>query len=199
MDIFVYNMLIFWYNIAIIFIMGRFLYYVNKGKKEYLFTYLLLAAIISFLCMLIKGADLSLGFAIGIFAIFGIIRYRTTPISPREMTYIFLSAGIAAKNTLVPQDLEFYKILITDISILLIAGLLEYFLFRQKLNIKYIVYDKPELIHPEKREELYNDLDLRYGIRDIHKIKTGKIDAIKNSVRLQISFLDSEDNNFSDE
>jgi hypothetical protein len=199
MDIFVYNMLIFWYNIAIIFIMGRFLYYTNKGKKEYLFTYLLLAAIISFLCMLVQGADLSLGFAIGIFAIFGIIRYRTTPISPREMTYIFLSAGIAAKNTLVHMDLEFYKLLVTDISILLIAGLLEYFLFREKKDIKYIAYDNLELIHPERREELFKDLDSRYGIREIHKIKTGKIDAIKNSVRLQIFFHDSADENFSDE
>ncbi len=199
MNLFVQNMLIFWYNIAIVFVIGRFLYYANQGKKEYLFTYILLAAVISLLCLLIQRVELSLGFAIGIFAIFGIIRYRTAPISPREMTYIFLSAGIAAKNTLALSEIEFYKILLTDISLLLITGVLEYFLYRQKLSIKYIIYTNLDLIHPDKRPELFEDLNLKYGIKEIEKIKVGKIDAVKNSVRLQISFKDSGDNNFSDE
>lgn len=198
MDQFTYNILIFWYNIAIVFIMGRFFYFPNRGKKEYLFTIILLASIISLLCFLIKRTELSLGFAIGIFAIFGIIRYRTTPILPREMTYIFLCAGIAAKNSLVPDDMEFYKILLTDVFLLIITGLLEYFLFRQKLSVKYIVYNNLDLIHPEKRPELYDDLGKQFGILEIEKIKAGKIDTVKNSVRLQIYFNDPEDNNFPD-
>jgi hypothetical protein len=199
MNPFVTNLLIFWYNVSIVFIMGRFLYYSNKGKKEYLFTYILLAAVISLLCMLIKRAELSLGFAIGIFAIFGIIRYRTIPISPREMTYIFMSAGIAAKNTLVPEDIGFYKLLVSDVSLLIITGLLEYFLFREKISIKVLVYNNLELIHPDKRTELYDDLDSKYGIEEIEKIKVGKIDTVKNSVRLQIHFKDSGNNNFTDD
>jgi len=199
MSLFLSAILEFWYTIAIIFIMGRFLYYVNNGKKEYLFTYIILAAIIYILCVLVKRVELSLGFAIGIFAIFGIIRYRTVPISPREMTYIFLSAGIAAKNSLVPADMEFYKILATDGSLLLLAGLLEYFLFRKKLTTKILVFNNLELIHPDRREELIRELDQRYGIRQIDKIKVGKIDSVKNSVRLQVHFRDTDGNNFKDE
>ncbi len=199
MNLFIITMLKFWYTIAIVFIMGRFLYYSNNGKKEYLFTYLLLAAIIAFICILIKRVDLSLGFALGIFAIFSIIRYRTTPISPREMTYIFLSAGIAAKNTLVPDEIEFYRVMATDASLLLIAGLLEYFLFRQNLSTKELVYNNLQLIHPDRREELKNDLSQRYGISDIEKIKVGKIDSVKNSVRLLVYFRDYGDNNITDE
>jgi len=199
MSLFLSAILEFWYTIAIIFIMGRFLYYVNNGKKEYLFTYIVLAAIIYILCVLVKRVELSLGFAIGIFAIFGIIRYRTVPISPREMTYIFLSAGIAAKNSLVPADMEFYKILATDGSLLLLAGLLEYFLFRKKLTTKILVFNNLELIHPDRREELIRELDQRYGIRQIDKIKVGKIDSVKNSVRLQVHFRDTDGNNFKDE
>ncbi len=199
MDMFIQTLIKFWYTIAIVFIMVRFFYYGNKGKKEYLFTCTLLAAIISLICILISQVELSLGFAIGIFAIFGIIRYRTIPISPREMTYIFLSAGIAAKNTLAPQDLEFYKILASDVSLLLLAGLLEYFLFRKKLSIKPMVYNNLELIHPDKRHELFQDLNQRYGISEIEKIKVGKIDTVKTSVQLRIYFKDSGDNNFNDE
>jgi hypothetical protein len=178
--------------------MARYFYYVNRGKKEYLFTCTLLAAMVSLLCLLISRVELSLGFAIGIFALFGIIRYRTIPILPREMTYLFLSAGIAAKNALAPLDLEWYRIFVSDLSLLLIAGLLEYFLFRKKLSIKSITYNKLDLIHPDRRPELKQDLDQRFGLRDIEKIKVGKIDAVKNSVRLQVHFKDLADENFED-
>jgi len=189
----------FWYTVTIVFMMSRFFYYVNKGKKEYLFACTLLAAMISLICILVSRVELSLGFAIGIFALFGIIRYRTIPISPREMTYIFLSAGIAAKNSLAPQDLEFYKLLASDVSLLLMAGLLEYFLFKEKLSSKIMVYNNLDLIHPDKHPELIQDLNKRYGISGIQKIKIGKIDNVKNSVRLLIFFKDSGDNNFNDE
>ncbi|MCK5068694.1 MAG: DUF4956 domain-containing protein, partial [Bacteroidales bacterium] len=82
MDLLIPTLIKFWYTVAVVFVMGRFLYYANNGKKEYLFTCILLAAMISFLCILVSRVELSLGFAIGIFALFGIIRYRTTPISP---------------------------------------------------------------------------------------------------------------------
>ena len=199
MNIFVESMLKFWYTVAIVFILVRFFYYVNRGKKEYLFTCVLLAAIIFFICILVKKVELSLGFAIGIFAIFAIIRYRTIPILPREMTYIFLSAGIAAKNSLVPGDVEFYKLIATDASLILLAGLMEYFLFREKLSTKFLVYNNMELIHPDRREELIRDLDQRYGISEIEKIKVGKIDTVKNSVRLLIHFRDSGNNSFDDD
>ena len=199
MDLFIETMLKFWYTIAIVFVMGRFFYYPNKGRKEYLFTYRLLAAIIALICSLVKRVELSLGFALGIFAIFSIIRYRTTPISPREMTYIFLSAGIAAKNSLVPDDFLFWKLVMTDISLLLLAGLLEYFLFRGKAISKSIVYDNLQLINPENREELKSDLKQRFGISEIEKIRVGKIDAVKNTVRLMVNFKDPDNNNFADE
>lgn len=199
MEIFLITNLKFWYTIAVIFILGRVIYYVNNGKREYLFTYFMLAAIIFLVCILVSRVELGLGFAIGIFAIFGIIRYRTNPIPIREMTYIFLSAGIAAKNSLIPLDQPFYKILTTDLSLLLLAGLLEYFLFRAKTKTKDLVYSNLELIHPEKRDLLYQDLQMKYGIKDIEKIKIGKIDEVKSSVRLLIYFRDSDGSNLQEE
>jgi hypothetical protein len=196
---FTFSLLKFWYSVGVVFLMARFLYYVNRGKKEYLFTCTLLAAMVSLLCLLISRVELSLGFAIGIFALFGIIRYRTIPILPREMTYLFLSAGIAAKNALAPVDLEWYRLLLSDFSLLLIAGLLEYFLFRKKISIKSITYNNLDLIHPDRRPELMEDLDQRFGLREIEKIKVGKIDAVKNSVRLQVHFKDVAEENFEEE
>lgn len=196
MELFLPTLLKFGYTMAVVFVLARFLYYPGKGEKEYLFTFILLAAIISQLCILISRVDMSFGFALGIFAIFSLIRYRTAPIAAREMTYIFLSVGIAAKNHLAPQDMEFFKFLVTDGIILLFAALAEYFLFRDKFVTKTLVYNQLENIHPDKRKELLDDLSIRFGIKDVKKIKIGRIDMSKNSVTILVTFKDSTDSNF---
>ena len=189
----------FFYILLVVFILGRFIYYPNQGKPEFLFTYLLMAAIISVLCIIISRVSFSLGFALGIFAVFGIIRYRTLPISPREMTYIFLSAGIAAKNALVLEEVDFYRLVAADIFILGTAACAEYFILRKEPSSKLIVYDNLNLIHPDQRPQLIEDLNQRFGISNIKSIKIGKIDAVKNSARLMVYFLDTEDHNYRDD
>ena len=195
MEIFIPTFLKFIYTIAVVFILARFLYYPGKGQKEYLFTLILLSVIISELCILISRVDMSFGFALGIFAIFSLIRYRTAPISPREMTYIFLSVGIAAKNHLAPLDMEFYKFLVTDGVVLLLAAIAEHFLFREKYVTKSLIYDKLELIRPERREDLLSDLKQRFSITGVKKVKTGEINAPKGSVRMLVEFTDPSDSN----
>lgn len=192
MEEFYVVLLRFWYTIFVIFILARLFYYRFNGKKELLFTYILLSAIISMLCILIMRVEISLGFAIGIFAIFGIIRYRTTQISPREMTYLFLCAGTAAKNMLVPENVDFIRILLSDASILLIAGLAEYFLFKASLIKKDIVYNNLALIHPNRRKELEEDLNLKFGIAGITKIKVGDINTVKNSAKINVEFKEDQ-------
>jgi hypothetical protein len=199
MDIFVFTFIKFCYTIGVVFLLARFLYYPNAGKKEYLFTYILLAAIIAELCIMISRVDMSFGFALGIFAIFSLIRYRTAPISPREMTYIFLSVGIAAKNQLVPEDIAFYKILVTDAALLLLAWLSEHFLFGTKERTKVIVYNNLELIRPEKKDELFAELKSKFGIDNIKTLKTGKIDVPKSTVKLLVTFKDTANTSFDDD
>jgi hypothetical protein len=198
-DLMLITILDFFYILLVVFILGRFIYYPNQGKPEFLFTYLLMAAIISVLCIIISRVSFSLGFALGIFAVFGIIRYRTLPISPREMTYIFLSAGIAAKNALVLGEIEFYRLVAADIFILATAASAEYFILRKEPSSKLIVYDNLNLIHPDQRPQLMEDLNQRFGISNIKSIKVGKIDAVKNSARLMVYFLDTEDLNYHDD
>lgn len=186
------------YTILIVFLLTRFLYYPNNGRKEYLFTYIQLATIIALLCILISRVEMSFGFALGIFAIFSLIRYRTAPISPREMTYIFLSTGIAAKNLLAPLDIAFYKLIVTDAFIFVTAGLSEYFLFRGRTREKLINYNNLELIHPNKKKELLRDFEQNFGITQITKIEFGKIDTLKNNVRIKVTFIDNSKSHFDD-
>lgn len=194
------NNLKFWYTIVVVFILARALYFPKKGKKEYLFAFTMLSAVIFMICVLIKNVELGLGFAVGIFAIFGIIRYRTIPINTREMTYLFLCIGVAAKNSLVPVEENFLRVLYTDIYILVIVYLLEYVLTpKSKVKRKEVTYTNLDLIHPDKREELKTDLNCAYGFGTIEKIKIGKIDQLKNTAKLQVTFKDEDQNHLEDD
>lgn len=189
----------FSYTIALISIIAGFLYYRRNGQKAYFFTYVLVAAVVFQLCMILVRIPMELGFAIGLFAIFGIIRYRTSPINPREMTYLLVSVGIAAKNALSIDSMEDYKILISDALIVLIIVLLELLLFKKSSKVKIIVYNKLDLIHEDLRPQLISDLETSFGIKNIKKIQVGKIDTVRNSAQLKVYFLDTEDQNFSPE
>ncbi len=187
----------FSYTIILITLIAGFLYYRRNGQKAFFFTYVLVAAVVFQLCLLLVRIPMELGFAIGLFAIFGIIRYRTSPINPREMTYLLVSAGIAAKNALTLDFMEHYKILVSDAMLVLIIVLLELLLFKKSSRVKIIVYNKLELIHEDLRPQLISDLETSFGIKNIRKIQVGKIDTVRNSAQLKVYFLDTGNQNFS--
>ena len=189
----------FSYTILMVLIISGLLYYRRNGKKAFFFTYVLVAAIVFQLCVMLVRIPLELGFAIGLFAIFGIIRYRTSPINPREMTYLLVCAGIAAKNALALDHAGYYKIVVSDLLLLVVIILLELLLFKKRIMTKSIVYNKLELIHEDVRPQLISDLETSFGIKNIEKVKVGKIDTIKQSAQLKVYFQDTGDQNFSDE
>ena len=189
----------FVYTVLVVVIISGLLYYRKKGKKEFFFTYVLVSAVVFQLCIMLVRIPMELGFAIGLFAIFGIIRYRTISISPREMTYLLVSASIAAKNALAIDHVGYYKIVVSDLLLLVVIILLELLLFKKRIMTKSIVYNKLELIHEDVRPQLISDLETSFGIKNIEKVKVGKIDTIKQSAQLKVFFQDTEDQNFSEE
>ena len=96
-----YKMIIrFSLNLFFLTAVVKFIYYKRSQKKEYLFTFYLIGIVVFFLCFTLKKYELDLGMALGLFAIFGILRYRTLPLEVREMTYLFVVIGIAVMNGL---------------------------------------------------------------------------------------------------
>ena len=189
----------FVYTVLVVVIISGLLYYRNNGKKTFVFTYILVSAVVFQLCLMLVRVPMELGFAIGLFAIFGIIRYRTISINPREMTYLLVSASIAAKNALAIDHVGYYKIVVSDLLLLVVIILLELLLFKKRIMTKSIVYNKLELIHEDVRPQLISDLETSFGIKNIEKVKVGKIDTIKQSAQLKVFFQDTEDQNFSEE
>jgi len=76
----------------------------KENPKRNTYTYFVISTVVFFLCFTLNTIDLNLGMALGLFAIFGIIRYRTETIKAQEMTYLFAFIGLAVINSLAPFD-----------------------------------------------------------------------------------------------
>ncbi|HAF30642.1 MAG TPA: DUF4956 domain-containing protein [Bacteroidales bacterium] len=177
----------FAYNLFWVFIPSYFLYFKRRGDKEYFFTFMIASIIVFQICMLLGTVSLRIGFALGLFAIFGILRYRTNPIPPREMTYLFMVIGMSVKNSLANENISLAELLVTDLLTVLVAFSIELYLANFKLIRKSIVYDRTDLIKPDKYEELLKDLSNRFGVT-VEKADIGSVDLIKDQVRLMIYF-----------
>jgi hypothetical protein len=177
-------------NSSVIMILIRWLYYTNARRKDYLFTYILISTIIFLLCFLLESVKLQIGFALGLFAIFGIIRYRTSSMPIKEMTYLFIVIGISVINALSGTSTTLADLLFTNTVIILITyGLEKIWLLKHEAS-KTIIYEKINLIKPENHQDLLKDLVKRTGITNINRVETGKIDFLKDSCILTI-FYDS--------
>jgi hypothetical protein len=131
---------------------------------------------------------LQIGFALGLFAIFGIIRYRTNSIPIKEMTYLFLIIGVSIINALADTKASVVEVLFTNLAIILITFGLEKIWLQKRESTKTIIYEKIDLIKPENYQELMNDLKERTGIKKIKRIEIGKIDFLKDTCTLQIFY-----------
>ena len=146
------------FNFLIVGYIVRYLYYPVTKNKDYLFTYLLISVTVFFLCFLLENVKLELGFALGLFAIFGIIRYRTDAIPIKEMTYLFIVIGISVMNALVNKKISHAEVLFTNVMFIAITYGLEKIWLLKHESRKNITFEKIELIQPERKEELLADL-----------------------------------------
>ncbi len=166
-----------------------FVYFRATGKRSYVFTYILISTTIFFLCYLLGRIDLQLGFALGLFAIFGIVRYRTNTIPIKEMTYLFLVITLSVINALASYEVSVGALFFTNFCLMATTWVMEKVWLKRHLACRTLIYDRVDLIHPAKREALKNDVLERIGVQVV-KIKIGQIDLSKNSVRLTIFYKD---------
>jgi hypothetical protein len=175
-------------NMIVILILVRWLYYSSTRRKDYLFTYILISTLIFLLCYLLASVKLQMGFALGLFAIFGIIRYRTSSVPIKEMTYLFLTIGVSIINSLADTKTSVVEVLFTNFVIIAVTFCMEK-IWLQKSEISKIVnYEKIDLIKPENIHYLIKDLEDRTGIKKINRVEIGKIDFLKDTCRLQIFY-----------
>ncbi len=183
-------------NTSVILVLVRWLYYSTAKRKDYLFTYILIASVVFLLCFLLESVKLQIGFALGLFAIFGIIRYRTNSMPIKEMTYLFLVIGISVINALTSDNTSLADLLFANIALIIITYGLEKVWLLKHESSKTILYEKIDLIKPENYEKLIEDLSDRTGIKKINRVETGKIDFLRDTCNLTM-FYYTTDNIFN--
>lgn len=174
-------------NLVVMLIIVRWLYYTTTRRKDYLFTYILISSVVFLLCFLLESVSLQIGFALGLFAIFGIIRYRTNPMPIKEMTYLFLVIGVSVINALTAGT-SMIEIIFANLAVIMITMGLEKMWLLRHISSKAIVYEKINLIVPEKYDEMIADLQARTGIKEIKKVEIGAINFLKDTCRMIIYY-----------
>jgi len=183
-------------NMIVLTILIRFFYYEKTRRKDYLFTYYLIGTITFFLCFGLKKLDIDTGMGLGLFAIFGIIRYRTDAIEIKEMTYLFLIIGVSVVNSLASKQISIAEMAIINVSVMLLTYVLEYRWLVKHETRKTINYERIDLIRPEQYDEMKADLEKRTGIA-INRFEIGKIDFLTDTAQVRIFYF-ADDQEFSD-
>lgn len=185
-------------HLGFVFILVRLIYYPIAKRKDFLFTYFLFSISIFTMCFLLESVKLEMGFALGLFAVFGIIRYRTDAIPIKEMTYLFIVIGMSVMNALINKKISLAELGFANVAIIALTyGLEKVWLLRHESQ-KLIVYEKIDLIQKGRRAELIADLELRTGIK-VNRIEIGKIDFLRDTVLLKIYFYTDEQDDQMDE
>jgi len=129
-----------------LFVLVRLLYYEYRkdGVPEYLFAFFLLGIIVFLICTALEMVEVELGFALGLFALFGILRFRTESIPVREMTYLFIVIGVAMINALVNFIDPINGIILSNAMVIVPAWILEAFLCRNNIKKQEIIYENLE-------------------------------------------------------
>lgn len=174
-------------NLIVILAIVVGLYASNSRRKDFYFSYIAIGIVIFLLCFLLANVKMELGFALGLFAVFSIIRYRTDSIPIKEMTYLFVVIVVSVINALANKKISYAELLITNL--LIVGGL---YLLERLLNLRqelsyHIVYEKIENVQAGKEAELLADLKLRTGI-DIKRFEIERIDFLRDVAYIFIFF-----------
>lgn len=177
-------------SLLVTFILVHFLYYPKSKRRDFYFTFIMISVAIFFLVFYMMfaledmKAKTSMGIGIGLFGIFSIMRYRTDTMPVREMTYLFIIISLSVVNA-IAIEVDFWQLVLTDFLVLLATFICESTM-RMRAS-KTILYDRIDLITPDRRPELIADLEKRTGLK-IEKVEVGAIDFLRDATVIKIHY-----------
>jgi len=184
----------FFINFLTAFVIVRFIYYPQRRSQKFVLTFLGFNTIIFILFNFLASIELSMGVGFGLFAIFSILRYRTDPMPPREMTYMFILIALPMINFVMLSQQAYAELVLTTILISLVLLFLEKGWGFHFMASKSITYEKIDLINANNQEELIADLEERTGLK-IHYVDINKINFLNDTADLKVYYEESKNGN----
>jgi len=177
----------FGFNLVMTFVIVRIIYYRYRKDSEYMFAYTMFSIIIFFVIFLLNNVKLSIGFAFGLFAVFSILRYRTSTVPIREMTYLFVIITISMLNALANKKVSYAELVFTNLAIVFAVYWLEMANSKKQLMSIYIDYERIENVSVEKYPAMISDLCERTGL-DIVRFDVLRINYMSDSAKLKVFY-----------
>jgi hypothetical protein len=168
-------------------IVVRVVYYRLHKNRDYVFTYFLINLVTFTLAHLLSNVPIELGFALGLFAVFGILRYRTEAIKVRDLTYLFVVIGIALLHALANDGIALAELLIANIAVVGAVGLLEAAPFSGREESRVVHYDRLDLLSPDSAAALLEDLRRRTHL-PVERCEIGNVDLLRDSADITIHY-----------
>jgi hypothetical protein len=174
-------------TLLVLFIVIRLIYYRYTRNERRVFSFFQMGVMIFLVCILLKSVEIQLGIALGLFAIFAILRFRSRNLSMRDMTYFFTVIGISVINAMATFYRPVRGMIVINGVIIMSTLILEVFFNKRAYDTATLIYDKLELLAPDKTQELLSDISSRSS-KKVEKVEIKKIDLIKRNAELEISF-----------
>jgi hypothetical protein len=171
-------------NLIFLFILVKVVYYRYSRKEMFLFAFFLMGIMIFFIGSILNAVFLEIGMAVGLFAIFTILRLRTTNVSIKDMAYMFTTIGLSVINSLKMVGFPLLGIVIINVIIIVSTYLLEEFLEKNSSESFSIVYRNLDLLRTNKKQRLLKDISELTG-KDVIKVKVRRVDY-----RSEVALLD---------
>jgi hypothetical protein len=176
-------------TLVVLFVVIRLIYFRYMKRPGKVFSFYMMGIMIFLVCILLKTVEIQMGMALGLFAIFAILRFRSSNLSLRDMTYFFTVLGIGVINSMATFNNPVLGTFLINAIIIFSLIVLELFFHRNPLVKKDLQYDRLEMLAPEKKQELLEDIRQRTGIQ-VEDARICKIDLVKKNVELEIWFRD---------
>ena len=192
----------FFLNLLVCWVIVGLFYYRKSRRRDYYFTFMVFSTAMLMLLYIMGNVEVGVGLTLGLFAIFGVIRYRTETVPIREMTYLFVIIALAAANGLAPvyhlvdvSTAPHYTLswgsvgvmALVNLLIIVLVGVLESESLVRHTTAKLVLYDRIELIVPERRAELISDLEKRIGVK-VENVEIGHVDFLKDSAFIKVYY-----------
>lgn len=176
----------FAFNLLISWLIVRICYYSKSQRKDYVLTYMLFSSAMFLLIFLMENVNLQIGLTLGLFAIFGVIRYRTETVPVREMTYLFVIIATSVINGLA-LNISYVELIVANALIFFLIWAMESRVFLRHTSAKLVIYEKIQLITPDRREELIADLEQRLGHK-VNKVEVGHVDFLRDVAFVKVYY-----------
>lgn len=177
-----------YFSLITVYILIRFIFYPNNGQKELIFTYVIVGLVVFLIASVLNRVKIEFAMAIGMFAVFSILRYRTPPFEIKEMTYLFAVIGISVINALVESKInEWLAFLVADILLILTAWFLERYTPRRNYSKKQLSLSVSDIRLIANQELLVEEIKKQTNL-NVYKAEVSKINATKKEIMVWVYF-----------